>query len=549
MNNVPVFIQGGNWICLDQFFIKTSKQEYYDAILSHKNMGINLLRVWGGGITENKEFYEVCDELGMMVYQEFWMTGDNNGRWAGSYDEPVNVETFKSAIQWTIQSLRKYASLSLYGGGNELYPKNLSPPDSIKQTFYDALNEYDPDRPFILSSMDGGLQGMNMSEHDSGYALAVKDGPYGFLEPGRYFSEPNPGLVNGSDVTILFQPEIGGSSFPRFESYLEMDVGSEFPGEFDSNVPEDWNWHNFEGYSYILSDGSNFDPIYNLGVPKNVKEYAARADIVSRQQYANLFRGFSSKMFEPTEKGGKTAVILWKSQSPWPSFRGFTYDYYGAATGCADGVREGIGGEFQINAFDDWTDNSVKIVNRGINEVNSKLITVNYYDRFGQALTSPQTFTTLPLPPGVSKISGLKYPEHKNVTFIKTEIVDGHTSWSWTREVNGEVSYEYEELGYWRDNEREGAKVDAEVYGLPNSFGDDEYASYAIKLKVKNAIVFAPDVTARDGDGERILPLLTDVSPVILLGEENFVVRVRKEKIIKKIEIRMWAGEMVEVDL
>lgn len=54
MNNVPVFIQGGNWICLDQFFIKTSKREYYDAILSHKNMGINLLRVWGGGITENK---------------------------------------------------------------------------------------------------------------------------------------------------------------------------------------------------------------------------------------------------------------------------------------------------------------------------------------------------------------------------------------------------------------------------------------------------------------------------------------------------------------
>lgn len=142
------------------------------------------------------------------------------------------------------------------------------------------------------------------------------------MEPERYFSEPNPGLVNGSDVTILFQPEIGGSSFPRFESYLEMDVGSEFPGEFDSNVPEDWNWHNFEGYSYTLSDGSNFDPIYNLGVPKNVEEYAARADIVSRQQYANLFRGFSSKMFEPTEKGGKTAVILWKSQSPWPSFRG-----------------------------------------------------------------------------------------------------------------------------------------------------------------------------------------------------------------------------------
>ena len=48
-------------------------------------MGLNLIRVWGGGGTERPEFYDAADRLGILVLQEFWMTGDNNGRWAGSY--------------------------------------------------------------------------------------------------------------------------------------------------------------------------------------------------------------------------------------------------------------------------------------------------------------------------------------------------------------------------------------------------------------------------------------------------------------------------------
>ena len=52
--------------------------------------GLNSIRVWGGGVAERTDFYNICDELGLLVYQEFFMTGDNNGRWAGSYDWPEN---------------------------------------------------------------------------------------------------------------------------------------------------------------------------------------------------------------------------------------------------------------------------------------------------------------------------------------------------------------------------------------------------------------------------------------------------------------------------
>ena len=59
--------------------------------LYHVRMaGLNSIRVWGGGVAERTDFYNICDELGLLVYQEFFMTGDNNGRWAGSYDWPEN---------------------------------------------------------------------------------------------------------------------------------------------------------------------------------------------------------------------------------------------------------------------------------------------------------------------------------------------------------------------------------------------------------------------------------------------------------------------------
>ena len=63
----------------------------------HREMGLNLIRVWGGGLTERPEFYTACDEQGVLVMQEFWMGGDNNGRWAGSFDWPANHTSYHPA--------------------------------------------------------------------------------------------------------------------------------------------------------------------------------------------------------------------------------------------------------------------------------------------------------------------------------------------------------------------------------------------------------------------------------------------------------------------
>merc|ERR1719487_3041493 len=78
--------------------------------------------------------------------------------------------------------------------------------------------------------------------------------------------------------------------------------------------------------------------VYNLGAPANASEFALRAQIVQFMQYRMLFEGFSQFMWKYY-----SGVLMWKSQSPWPSLRGFLYDWYLHPTGGFYGVRAAVG--------------------------------------------------------------------------------------------------------------------------------------------------------------------------------------------------------------
>ena len=76
VNGKPLYIEGGNWITTDAMLrFATDRERYREEVALHVAMGLNLIRVWGGGITETRGFYDACDRAGIFVYQEFWMTG------------------------------------------------------------------------------------------------------------------------------------------------------------------------------------------------------------------------------------------------------------------------------------------------------------------------------------------------------------------------------------------------------------------------------------------------------------------------------------------
>ncbi|ERN12663.1 hypothetical protein AMTR_s00025p00243690 [Amborella trichopoda] len=79
VNGQRVFIRGGNWILSDGL-LRLSRKRYQTDIKFHADMNFNMIRCWGGGLAERPEFYHYCDVYGLMVWQEFWITGDCDGR-------------------------------------------------------------------------------------------------------------------------------------------------------------------------------------------------------------------------------------------------------------------------------------------------------------------------------------------------------------------------------------------------------------------------------------------------------------------------------------
>jgi len=75
VNGQKVFIKGGNWIASDAL-LRLTKERYDAEIRLHAGMNMNMIRVWGGGLTERPEFYEACDKYGILVWQDIWITGD-----------------------------------------------------------------------------------------------------------------------------------------------------------------------------------------------------------------------------------------------------------------------------------------------------------------------------------------------------------------------------------------------------------------------------------------------------------------------------------------
>ena len=80
INGQKIFIKGGNWISSD-LLLRLSPERYEAEVKMHAQMNMNMIRVWGGSITERPEFYDACDKYGILVWQDLWITGDCNGRW------------------------------------------------------------------------------------------------------------------------------------------------------------------------------------------------------------------------------------------------------------------------------------------------------------------------------------------------------------------------------------------------------------------------------------------------------------------------------------
>jgi beta-mannosidase len=166
INGVPVFAKGANWIPADSFPTRITKEKYRQLVGSARDANMNMLRVWGGGIYESDDFYEACDEMGIMLWQEFMFACS---MYPGTPDFLDNVK--HEAIDNVVR-LRNHPSIVVWCGNNEIetawlhwgWKQNLPATlwDDYKKLFHGVLQEvaatYDPTRPYRPSSPSANLE-------------------------------------------------------------------------------------------------------------------------------------------------------------------------------------------------------------------------------------------------------------------------------------------------------------------------------------------------------------------------------------------------------
>ncbi len=113
INERPMFIKGANWIPDDAFVHRVDRARYEERILQAASANINLLRVWGGGIYESDDFYDVCDEQGMLTWQDFLFACA-----AYSEEEPMRSEV-EAEVRDNVVRLLPHPSLVIWNGSNE----------------------------------------------------------------------------------------------------------------------------------------------------------------------------------------------------------------------------------------------------------------------------------------------------------------------------------------------------------------------------------------------------------------------------------------------
>ncbi|QNI34061.1 glycoside hydrolase family 2 protein [Alloacidobacterium dinghuense] len=113
VNGIPVYAKGADVIPFDSFPSRVTTAQYRSVLESARDANMNMIRHWGGGYYETQEFYDICDELGIMVWQDFMFGND----WQpGTYDFKQQVE---KEVRYQIQRLRNHPSIVIWSGNNE----------------------------------------------------------------------------------------------------------------------------------------------------------------------------------------------------------------------------------------------------------------------------------------------------------------------------------------------------------------------------------------------------------------------------------------------
>uniref|UniRef100_A0AAU6WW94 beta-mannosidase n=1 Tax=Chryseobacterium endophyticum TaxID=1854762 RepID=A0AAU6WW94_9FLAO len=227
VNGQPMYAKGTNWIPGDSFSPRITKEKYRKLIRDCKEAHMNMIRIWGGGIYEDDEFYKACDENGILVWQDFMFAGsfypaDEN------FQKNVELE-----VKDQIERLQNHPSLALWCGNNEIdeaivnwgYQKQFkySKEDSVQvwKDYKTIFHEVIPDAIKKYATADKQLYWQSSPSIGWGHKESLTEGDSHYW--GVWWGEQPFEIYN--EKVPRFASEYGFQGMPTLETTKSMFSG------------------------------------------------------------------------------------------------------------------------------------------------------------------------------------------------------------------------------------------------------------------------------------------------------------------------------------
>jgi hypothetical protein len=312
INGVRIAARGGNW-GMDDSRKRVSRERLEPYFRLHREANMNIIRNWVGQNTE-ETFYQLADEYGMMVWNDFWAsTQDYNV-------EPQDVPLFLKNARDVVQRFRNHPSIVLWCGRNEGVPQPI-----LNEGLIDIFREEDGTRYYSPGSNRINLR---------------NSGPYFYQQPDLYYTKWDKG----------FSVELGVPS----PSTLEAIRASIAPAD-QWPIGDAWAYHDWHQSGNGLVEPFMRKIEQEFGAATGLADFERKAQMLSYVEHRAIFEGFNQHLWTPN-----SGRMLWMTQPAWPSnmWQIFNSDYdtpasfYGVKKACE-----------QIHVQLDLSDYSVAAVN------------------------------------------------------------------------------------------------------------------------------------------------------------------------------------------
>ncbi|KAL0023786.1 hypothetical protein WJX77_005013 [Trebouxia sp. C0004] len=233
VNGVPIYAKGANMIIADILPTRADRQRYRSLVDSAVAAHMNMIRVWGGGLYPPQDFYDLCDERGVLVWQEAMMACALYPR------DQAFLQEIHTEVQFQMRRINWHPSLVIWGGNNEVETAMDGWFDVAKQnpqlyvadytklfldTVQTAVAEVDPEFPFVDSSPSNGL----ISKEP--YIKRWGDASSPYYGDAHFYNYDADSFDAATYPHARFVSEFGFQSLPSWTLYKNV------------TRPEDWSW-------------------------------------------------------------------------------------------------------------------------------------------------------------------------------------------------------------------------------------------------------------------------------------------------------------------